>query len=1121
MKKFLSALVTAILAIAGLTLAAQPALAWTNPEGWGTGVAIDLTVGQYTVIDWSCGEYGVDNVYWDQGTLPDGLSIDSSGYVSGTPTTVGDTTLTGYHCHHGNQTGSLPYYTSVSLHVHLPASPTPTISLADLGDQNCSAEFVVSLPIAADPGSVSLLVSNGYNTATVALADIAPQTQVTIDQPIVNFGDIYQNPNVVSYSSGSNDPFRCGDYIQATLSYRGVGKATASASASQTIAGAFNPGNFHGGSLTVTNVNDAACTAHIAGYFDATADSNSPVVLTVGNGQGATFAWTLRSYSANEPISLDLSLNDFSTFVDGTNVLTSSGPSGVGTISCGDLITAEIEYTSNGDQGFIGDGLGATITAPDPNTPYISLSNANDSACHVHISGYFPGVLGINSVMTLAISNGSATRTWSLRNYSPNEQISLDLSLNDTSTFVDGTNVTGEFPPSGTGSLACGDTVTGSFTYYTGSQDLTGSDNRGVTITAPAPVTPAAHLNLSNADDSSCNLHISGSFDTTPDSGSTVNLTINNGSVFESWVLRSYSAGETISLDLSLNDISTFVDGVNVVSHGSPIGAGNLACGDTVYGQLDYNSGGTPTFGVDNTGVTVTQSSTPPPPPSTDYAADISATYVGGANCEVDITGSFNFDTDSGTAGIFVSNGDGGAVIAFNDMSADQTFSYHLQMNEPNSFGLDVTGLRGFVTTSLPNPIKCGDVLTFMAIASKDGVSYSHTTDPVVTVPQSHLSVTNLNDAMCDLHIVGTLPVAADTGTIYLDFSTETGTATAVMKDYQPGTLIDLTFSMNMWDFESSPYIQAYETSQGWSPECGDAMATTLSYFVNGVLSGPFTVSDVTATSPVPSNAAPTTSVTVIPSDQCLVVVSNYLTVPLDNPVLIIGDPQDNNNYTTINLSNLPVGRTFTVTVPMSQPTNTRSEFAGEIATTGHFHCGSRVVAAINGLYNNSPVSGTGSDPLTTELYCNLGNFQDDGACVPAERGYFVNAWNSRSEVQCPTGYTTPGIGATSLGDCYKVLLQTINKLTPPKAMKFNTVIALPIMTTANTQANVIASGSCTSAVVQPGNKVAGKKVKVPTLAVTSNSVAGTCVLNYVSQERGAYGTYSKTLTIKVNKKGK
>lgn len=86
----------ALLSLVGATLfpagAAQAAFAPWLPD------PIVYTVGDTVSFDLGCGENDVTNVYYQNGNLPDGLTMNNLGLVTGIPTTTGTFTLSGYHC---------------------------------------------------------------------------------------------------------------------------------------------------------------------------------------------------------------------------------------------------------------------------------------------------------------------------------------------------------------------------------------------------------------------------------------------------------------------------------------------------------------------------------------------------------------------------------------------------------------------------------------------------------------------------------------------------------------------------------------------------------------------------------------------------------------------------------------------------------------------------------------------------------------------------------------------------------------------------------------------------------------------------------------------------------------
>jgi hypothetical protein len=86
MKKTLVSLISLLAIIAGTTLNSMPASAIVWPK---TG-HVYYTVGESVSLDLGCQEAGTYSVTFASGVLPDGLTINPEGLVTGTPTKAGD-----------------------------------------------------------------------------------------------------------------------------------------------------------------------------------------------------------------------------------------------------------------------------------------------------------------------------------------------------------------------------------------------------------------------------------------------------------------------------------------------------------------------------------------------------------------------------------------------------------------------------------------------------------------------------------------------------------------------------------------------------------------------------------------------------------------------------------------------------------------------------------------------------------------------------------------------------------------------------------------------------------------------------------------------------------------------
>ncbi len=519
-------------------------------------------------------------------------------------------------------------------------------------------------------------------------------------------------------------------------------------------------------------------------------------------------------------------------------------------------------------------------------------------------------------------------------------------------------------------------------------------------------------------------------------------------------------------------------------------------------------------------GMTIEVSQDPSPVPSIQIESQVNAL------CEFHISGQVPATPNAGSVKLTLSNGTASGEYQLSNLTAATTFNITASLQDLSSmFNNSVV-----ISVNQTPALSCGDMIT-ATLAYSNGFKAIASASSNVTValpePPRIVSVTNLNDALCDIRVVGTLPSSAVAGSVQLAFTDGTDSLVATLTTTTAGQLIDLTIPTKPFSILDLPGVAAVSSTNGYQPACGQPVSATLSYQHSGPAIVSRSTPFVTPTQGVVGT--PIVSLTVVGGPTCLVAVTAYIPMASNDTSLFVGDFAGN-GLSGLHLADYPTDRPFTVLVPMNAINTTSSPYVtGSSVEIDPYHCGGEVSALISlgtieaslaNLYNL--VYGQSASPQTTSLSCGLGTVKAiSGVCAPAVRGFYVNVLNALTASACPVGYTTSGIGATSANDCYKVLAQTVKSLKAPKAMKFKAVIPLPLVTTAAVSAQVTATGACTVTTVAPGGKVAGKKVKVATLAVTAGTAAGNCVLSYSSPEVQHFGTYSQTLTIKVNKKGK
>ena len=519
-------------------------------------------------------------------------------------------------------------------------------------------------------------------------------------------------------------------------------------------------------------------------------------------------------------------------------------------------------------------------------------------------------------------------------------------------------------------------------------------------------------------------------------------------------------------------------------------------------------------------GMTIEVTQDPSPVPTVQIESLVNAA------CEFHIWGQLPAPPNVGSVKLTLSNGTASGEYLLTNLAASTTFNITASLQDLSSMFAN----SAVVSVNQTPELACGDTIT-ATLAYSTGFNAVATAVSNVQValpePPTIVSVTNLNDALCNIRVVGTLPSSALAGSVALNFTDGTDILVATLATTTAGQLIDLTIPTKPFSILDLPGVTAINASNEYQPTCGKPVSVTLSF----QHTGPTIVSKATpfVTPTQGTVGTPIVSLAVLGGPTCLVAVTAYVPMSSENTSLFVGD-FSGNGVSGFNLANYPTDRPFTVLVPMNAISTLSSPYVtGSPVELSPFTCGSEVSAMVSLATMEatlsditSTVHSEFSDAQTSTVTCGFGTLKTlEGICAPAVRGFYVNVVDALTASACPVGHTTAGIGSTSVNDCYKVLVQSVKSLKAPKAMKLKAVIGLPIATTAGINANVVVSGACTATTVAAGGKVAGKKVKVATLAVKAGSRAGNCVVSYTGNEHQHYGSFAKTVTIKVSKTGK
>ena len=159
MKKFFSTITALVVLLAASSLSVAPASAAVLPQ---SGYYYPVLVGDAVNLDLGCQEDGITSVSFGSGNLPDGLTINSQGLVTGIPTTVGDYRIGDYSCYWGSAGINSEDWSIVF--VILPLTPEPFLDVHNLNTETCKFYVGYLFPETPDFGDASLTVSNQAGT---------------------------------------------------------------------------------------------------------------------------------------------------------------------------------------------------------------------------------------------------------------------------------------------------------------------------------------------------------------------------------------------------------------------------------------------------------------------------------------------------------------------------------------------------------------------------------------------------------------------------------------------------------------------------------------------------------------------------------------------------------------------------------------------------------------------------------------------------------------------------------------------------------------------------------------------------------------------------------------------
>ena len=454
---------------------------------------------------------------------------------------------------------------------------------------------------------------------------------------------------------------------------------------------------------------------------------------------------------------------------------------------------------------------------------------------------------------------------------------------------------------------------------------------------------------------------------------------------------------------------------------------------------------------------------------------------------------------------------------------------------------------------------------SWQGVGGADDWTTVHVAAP--STPTPSLTATNLNNANCDVRVVGVLPATPDPGSAILIVADTNSSAIATLVNFDAGKLIDITFSANdvrTLGLDPTKVVSISMGGLGLANYCGNEITITLAYQHFGASPANATTSVNTSTPPLPS-VTPVVSWTLTGDSVCTVHLTALWPSLLTNATPHINIATSTFGY-NIWLSGVQPNTLVNVDLPLMN----QDAFAnGQVAGIDHYTSWGTVptcdgnnwwaVTDAGDAFNNLQTTTEGIRPslppvdpalcapgtfsqsgrvpcidaaagffvdhsgATNQVPCNLGFFNPSAGspfCTPAAKGTYVGATGSATFTDCPAGKTTALMGARSAYECYTQIKQTargVRVLSVYKAgLKFTTVkttdLGAPMALTS--------TGNCTVSSVKVVNKLNGKNVKVDRYQVALGK-AGSCTLNYTVAGSEKYLALSIVKTFKITKTGK
>lgn len=221
-----------------------------------------------------------------------------------------------------------------------------------------------------------------------------------------------------------------------------------------------------------------------------------------------------------------------------------------------------------------------------------------------------------------------------------------------------------------------------------------------------------------------------------------------------------------------------------------------------------------------------------PEPAEVTPVPSLAVEALGGPNCDIEVTGTFPEEQDSGTAMLYLTSENGSLAITLVEQAANTPFTLTYSVNNPSLSGNPLVAestTEGEIRCSTDVDVELGYRFRTAPYAFAE-VLATYATFDLPTAP--HIAVSNIGDNLCGLYLSGRFPTSGDRGTKpMVTVVGESGEISVIPAVNNRGEFFVWVPLDDLGEFN---FYNGSLVLNGPAPECGEMLLIGASLWVEG-----------------------------------------------------------------------------------------------------------------------------------------------------------------------------------------------------------------------------------------------------------------------------------------------